>query len=248
MIFVLDLITDDIQLHLLYLFPLVMIAFHSVQKSVVKTAVGVSLMFQGLTLAFENLPLYSKLTLAVLVTLTNILVVYISLIVRAYFLEVTKLSSFDGLTGLRNRISFESIIEMEISKEVRSGGVLSFAVINFDNLKEWNESKGYASGDSALKLLANILQENIRQTDTAARISGDEFAILMPHTDAAECESFSKKLSEIISFQMKNASIAVTASIGHATFSQPPASISEVFQKAENAMHAEQSSGLACIL
>jgi diguanylate cyclase (GGDEF)-like protein len=103
-------------------------------------------------------------------------------------------------------------------------------------------------GDSALKLLGNILLENIRQTDTAARISGDEFAILMPNTDAAECESFCKNLSEKISVQMKNASIAVTASIGHSTFSQPPASVSEVFQKAENAMHAAQSSGLACML
>jgi diguanylate cyclase (GGDEF)-like protein len=162
-------------------------------------------------------------------------------IARANFLEVAKLASFDGLTGLRNRLSFESIVEIELATFARKRhGALSFAFVDLDNFKEFNDAQGHLAGDRALKLLADVLKEHCRQADTVGRIGGDEFAILMPDTSTAECESLCQLLSDKIKSRMADAALPVATSIGHATFDQPPASISEIFLKAENAMHLVQ--------
>ena len=178
-----------------------------------------------------------------MVLLSNITIVFVSRIARINFIEVEQLSSFDSLTGLRNRLSFEVITDIEIDRQKRKKAVFSFAYIDLYKLKDLNETRGYAAGDNAIKLVAQVIRENIRQFDTPARIGGDEFAILMPNTDAAECESFCKQLSLEISKQMEDASLPLSTNIGYATFEDPPVSISEVFDKAENAMHRAKASG-----
>jgi hypothetical protein len=64
----------------------------------------------------------------------------------------------------------------------------------------------------------------------------------MPNTNAAECESFCKQLTLEISKQMEESSLPLSTNIGYATFEMPPISISEVFDKAENAMHRAETS------
>ncbi len=245
LIFLFDLATDaTIQVHMLYIFPLVMVSFHCSQKHLIYVAVILSLSLQGLSLVFDpTLPLFSQIVLGLLVLLSNTLIVYVSRVARINFLEVGRLASFDGLTGLRNRLTFESLTEMEISRQKRNGGTFSFAFIDVDNLKELNDANGYQAGDEALKLLAKILNEHIRETDIAARLGGDEFAILMPNTEEPGCEQFCKELSVKIATLMKKAALPVSTSIGYVTVDQPPASISEVFNKAESAMHVAQASG-----
>ena len=245
LVYALDEMTDaTIQLHMLYMFPLIMTSFHCDRVRIVYAAVILSLVLQGLTLmTHSDIPLFSKLVTAAFVLPTNILIAYVSRIARANFLEVGHLASFDGLTGLHNRLSFESMMEEEIVKQKRNGGVFSFAFIDIDNLKELNDSRGTQAGDDALKLLANVMREHLRQSDTVARLGGDEFAILMPDTGAADCESLCEQLLVRISNRMAEAAFPVSASIGCATFGQAPASISEVFIKAESAMHVAQKSG-----
>ncbi len=245
LIFAADMLTDGrnatIQMHLLYLFPLAMIGFHSDRIMTVRVAVAVSVAIQIVVLAVETLPVYARISLACLFIPSDLFVVYLSRIARANFLEVAKLASFDGLTGLRNRLSFESIMETELVKQARAGSALSFAFIDLDNLKELNEAEGYAAGDNAIKLLARLLQENVRQSDTVARIGGDEFAMLMPDTRAAECEALCNQLSDVINRRLSEAALPVTVSIGHATFERAPQSTSEIVLKAENAMHVVQA-------
>ncbi len=243
-IFVLDMImiTDArIQMHMLYIFPLIMIGFHCERERLVYFAVTLALLLQGITLMlYANFPKLSDIILAALVIPSNILVVYMSRIARINFLEVGHLASFDGLTGLHNRLTFESIIEMEISRQKLNGGVFSFVVVDLDHFKELNDSRGYLAGDNVLKTLATILRENFRQNDTIARIGGDEFAILLSSTDSTDCESLCKQLTVKISNRMYESSYSVSASIGYLTFEQAPASIAEVFNMTENAMHAAQ--------
>ena len=244
-LFVFDMLSDTrVQMHMLYIFPLIMVSFHCERMRLVSTAVALSLVLQGIMLLTNDyLSLISKLALAVLVLPSNIMVAYVSRIARANFLEVGHLSSFDRLTGLRNRLSFESITDLELGRQRRQGGVFSFAFVDVDNLRDLNNARGFHSGDDALKLIAGALQEHIRPYDTAARLGGDEFAILMPNTDEAECESLCRLLSRAISEHMKEASFPISTSVGHATFRQAPVSISEIFQKAEEAMHIAQNSG-----
>ncbi len=244
-IFIFDVVTPStIQMHLLYVFPLIMMGFHCERMGLVNGAVILALLLQGLHLVTDaTLPLSSKIILAIMVFLTNIMIVYVSRIARINFYEVEQLSSYDGLTGLRNRLSFEALTDVEIDRQKHKKGIFSFVYIDINNLRELNETSGYAAGDDAVKLVAHAIRENIRQFDTPARIGGDEFAILIPNADATECESFCKQLSLKISKRMEDASLSLSTSIGYATFEREPASISEVFAKAENAMHRAQSSG-----
>jgi diguanylate cyclase (GGDEF)-like protein len=178
-----------------------------------------------------------------MVLLSDIAIVFLSRIARINFIEVEQLSSFDSLSGLRNRLSFEVITDIEIDRQRHRKAVFSFAYVDINKLKELNESTGYAAGDKAIKLVAHALRENIRQLDTPARIGGDEFAILMPNTNPAECESFCRQLSLKIAQQMEDAALPLSTSIGFATFEKPPASISEVFDRSENAMHRAKATG-----
>jgi diguanylate cyclase (GGDEF)-like protein len=243
--FLLDFFTDGtVQLHLLYVLPLVMIGFHSEKLLPVRIASAFSLIVQGIIISyFDDLSVISKIALLSLVLPSNLVIVYISRVARANFLEVTKLASYDGLTGLRHRLSFESIADMEVVKQQRNGGVFSFAHIDVNSLKELNESRGYLAGDQAIKLIAQVIQENIRETDTAARIGGDEFGVLMPNTDEADCKLLCQQFSQSIASKLGEAALPISTSIGYVTFQHAPTSISEIFLKAENAMHAAQASG-----
>jgi len=234
-----------IQMQLLYIFPLIVISLHCEHIRLISGAVVLALLLQGIHLMIDPIPMSSKIVLAIMIFLSNIAIVFVSRLARINFIEVEQLSSYDSLTGLRNRLSFEVITDIEIDREKLKQAAFSFAYIDLNKLKELNEAKGYAAGDSAIKLVANVIRENIRQIDTPARIGGDEFAILMPNTDAAECESFCKHLSLAISKQMGNTSLTMSTNIGYVTFDSPPISISEVFDKAENAMYRARASGVA---
>jgi diguanylate cyclase (GGDEF)-like protein len=234
---------DTVQMNLLYLFPLIVISLHSERKKLIVWAVLLALVLQGIHIALDDIPLSSKIALAIMIVGSDIAVVFLARIARLNFIEVEQLSSFDSLTGLRNRLSFETIMDVEIDRHKQKKSAFSFAYIDLHNLKELNQTRGYAAGDKAIKLTARVIRENIRQSDTPARIGGDEFAILMPNTDAAECASFCKQLSLEISKQMGDASLPLATDIGYVTFVNPPVSISEVFDNAENAMHRAKTNG-----
>ena len=133
-------------------------------------------------------------------------------------------------------------MDIEIDRQKLRKGVFSLAYIDLNNLKELNQTRGYAAGDNAIKLVAQVIRKSISQFDTPARIGGDEFAILMPNTDDLKCESFCKQLSLEIAKQMEDALLPMSTNIGYALFEKPPASISEVFDKGENAMHKAKAS------
>ncbi len=247
LIFSIDLVTGaTIQMHMLYIFPLIMVSFHCERKILVYISVILALFLQSVTLVMfdASLPTLSRLFIATLLLPSNIMISYVSRIARTNFLEVGNLTTFDRLTGLRNRLSFEKITDLEIQRQQHSGGVFSFVFIDLNNFKELNEARGFLVGDEVLKRVASVIREEVRQSDTASRLGGDEFAILMPNTGTAVCETLCRQLSGAIEASMKEAAFAVSTSIGYATFEQPPVSISEVFHKAEKAMLAAQGSGI----
>src|SRR5947209_3245442 len=89
----------------------------------------------------------------------------------------------DPLTGLLNRRGFEELIETELERSRRSGSPLSLIVGDLDHFKRLNDRHGHAAGDSALERLSLILQTAKRRIDTAARIGGEEFAVILPDSD-----------------------------------------------------------------
>ncbi|HWB70418.1 MAG TPA: GGDEF domain-containing protein, partial [Solirubrobacterales bacterium] len=99
--------------------------------------------------------------------------------------ELRYLADHDSLTGLLDRRRFRAELDQHVSFTARYGGQGAVMIIDIDGLKAINDTLGHHVGDSLIRQVAGILRERVRTTDIAARLSGDEFAVLMPQTDTA---------------------------------------------------------------
>jgi len=97
--------------------------------------------------------------------------------------ELRFLADHDPLTGLLNRRRFRAELDQYVSFTARYGGRGAVMVIDIDGLKEVNDRFGHQAGDTLIRRVSEILRERVRGTDLVARLSGDEFAVLMPQTD-----------------------------------------------------------------
>jgi diguanylate cyclase (GGDEF)-like protein len=97
--------------------------------------------------------------------------------------ELRHLADHDSLTGLLNRRCFRARLDRYVSFSARYGGQGAVMIIDIDGLKEVNDRLGHQPGDNLIRLVAEILRERVRTTDIVARLSGDEFAVLMPQSD-----------------------------------------------------------------
>jgi diguanylate cyclase (GGDEF)-like protein len=97
--------------------------------------------------------------------------------------ELRYLADHDSLTGLLDRRRFRAELDQYVSFSSRYGGQGAVMIIDIDGLKTINDTMGHHAGDKLIRQVAGILRERVRTTDIAARLSGDEFAVLMPQTD-----------------------------------------------------------------
>jgi diguanylate cyclase (GGDEF)-like protein/PAS domain S-box-containing protein len=127
----------------------------------------------------------------------------------------------DFLTGLFNRRHFEQELTKETDRVARYGTPGAVLVIDLDNFKDVNDTFGHTAGDDVLKGVAALLRARLRQTDIVARIGGDEFAVLLPQTDAGHAQRVADDLVKSLGRQMAmlaDHSIHITASIGVTLF------------------------------
>src|SRR3954465_2446565 len=99
--------------------------------------------------------------------------------------ELRYLADHDSLTGLLDRRRFRSELDSYVSFSARYGGQGAVMIIDIDGLKGVNDSLGHHAGDNLIRHVAAIMRERVRTTDIVARLSGDEFAVLMPQSDTA---------------------------------------------------------------
>jgi diguanylate cyclase (GGDEF)-like protein len=99
--------------------------------------------------------------------------------------ELRYLADHDSLTGLLDRRRFRAELDQYVAFSARYGGQGAVMIIDIDGLKTINDSLGHHAGDNLIRQVAAIMRERVRATDIVARLSGDEFAVLMPQTDTA---------------------------------------------------------------
>jgi diguanylate cyclase (GGDEF)-like protein/PAS domain S-box-containing protein len=108
--------------------------------------------------------------------------------------RMADLSHTDSLTGLENHRSFHQRLEEETIRAKRYDTPLALVLLDIDNFKGYNDTFGHAAGDKALQFVALILREASRRNDIVARHGGEEFALLLPHTDLKGALSVAEQL------------------------------------------------------
>jgi diguanylate cyclase (GGDEF)-like protein len=106
------------------------------------------------------------------------------------------LAATDPLTGLANRRAFESRLDELFSGSARHAFDLSVLAIDLDGLKTVNDTLGHPAGDELIQTAARVLRDTCRRADVPARIGGDEFAVLLPHTDAPHAALVAQRLRQ----------------------------------------------------
>jgi diguanylate cyclase (GGDEF)-like protein/PAS domain S-box-containing protein len=152
--------------------------------------------------------------------------------------QIEFLSYHDHLTGLHNR----RYLTQELNNmDMRANLPLTVMTLDVNGLKLTNDAFGHAMGDLLLRTVADILNKACRAGDLIARIGGDEFAILLPRTDAAKARMIKQRILQE-AMNTKLDSIVVSLAIGYAVKTSVSESIENVFTKADKQMYKEKFS------
>ncbi|HHT17370.1 MAG TPA: diguanylate cyclase [Papillibacter sp.] len=154
------------------------------------------------------------------------------------FEEIKYLSFHDHLTGLYNRRYFDNIIKQMDDQRYYP---LSIVISDVNGLKLINDSFGHAQGDELLVKAAELLQQGCRKNDICARIGGDEFAILLPNTNAAQAGKIVDRIKQMQS-KVKIKQLDLSMSFGYAVKQDEKSDIELVFSEAENKMYRNKIS------
>lgn len=125
----------------------------------------------------------------------------------------------DVLTEIPNRLAYDERLNLELANYRRNKDPFTLVVWDIDFFKKVNDTYGHAAGDQVLKLVASILNKNIRETDFIARYGGEEFVSILPGTDIKGAQLITDKLRELIAsskFHFREEAVNVTVSSGFA--------------------------------
>jgi len=156
-------------------------------------------------------------------------------------------SLLDILTGIANRKYIEQKISENINEFERYGHKFGLLFIDIDHFKAVNDKYGHNAGDEILKIISKTLSKNIRSFDTAGRLGGEEFVVLIQNIDINSLKKTSEKLRALVeasSYQSHNPDIiiSVTISVG-ATISRPGDKPKDILNRADSLMYQSKKSG-----
>jgi diguanylate cyclase (GGDEF)-like protein len=151
----------------------------------------------------------------------------------------------DDLTSLPNRRRFMSEFRREAQRADRSGTALSVIVLDIDDFKKVNDTWGHETGDAVLRGLAEALAAATRSVDLAARLGGEEFAVLLPNTDAEGAEGVAERIQRdlaAMSTPVRDGTLRVTASFGISSFPDI-APLGELLNDADRCLYEAKRAG-----
>lgn len=169
-------------------------------------------------------------------------------IVEQEILEVLEHRSVtDPLTGLFNRYHFEATLKREAARCSRNQSRLSLLLLDVDQLKAVNDRRGHQAGDQILARVAGAITESLRGSDTASRYGGDEFAVILPDTDAGAARLVAERICSRVG--ASDASITITVSGGVAELSVAATGPSEAWliAAADRALYRAKGRGGNCV-
>ncbi|HEX7790470.1 MAG TPA: sensor domain-containing diguanylate cyclase [Afipia sp.] len=161
-------------------------------------------------------------------------------------LQLRTLAMRDNLTGALSRRAFRDEATRAIALAVRHKHHLSCAVFDLDHFKSVNDANGHAVGDLVLKACVESCRQELREADVVGRIGGEEFAILLPHTNRDSAMGVVEKARAAmtrIHVQGKSGAVKISASFGIASLDRSVSDIDELLIRADTALYQAKNTG-----
>jgi diguanylate cyclase (GGDEF)-like protein len=157
------------------------------------------------------------------------------------------LSIHDGLTGLVNATFFHAVLAREIERSLRTGRICSLMVIDIDHFKRINDTYGHSMGDRVLQSVAAQMKHSLRSMDTAARIGGEEFAVILPECapeDAIHAATRIHSVLNPLTLALDQTTLQLTTSVG-LVWTNPNVAVSSaaLLSEADQEMYRAKRSG-----
>ncbi|QYN04039.1 GGDEF domain-containing protein [Pseudomonas protegens] len=157
--------------------------------------------------------------------------------------QLQHLSRTDHLTQLYNRGHWEQRLQFEYS---RHGSSIALLMLDIDHFKSINDRHGHQAGDAVIKRVSELIHQHVRDSDVAGRYGGEEFAILLPHTDLAGARTLAERLRQSVEEQEvihNGQTIAFTISLGIACLDRPARDHRCLIEWADQALYASKRAG-----
>ncbi|HTX63109.1 MAG TPA: diguanylate cyclase [Acidimicrobiales bacterium] len=158
-----------------------------------------------------------------------------------------QIATTDVLTGLPNRRHFETQLELDGARAMRSGEPLSFVLLDIDYFKAVNDGYGHPAGDRVLVKLAERLRSEVRAGDVLARYGGEEFALLLPGLESDEAFVAARRLTQAVGslpFPIdRSTEVPITVSAGVVSYPRDVGSTEELAAAADRALYAAKRAG-----
>ncbi len=152
-------------------------------------------------------------------------------------------SLLDGLTGLGNHRAFQEELDAQIASTRDHGTPLALLVIDVDDLKKTNDRRGHAAGDEILRTVAQVMYANLRRSDRAFRIGGDEFALLLPGCGVDDATLIANHLLAATLGGNHGRGGAFSVTIGVSAYPQPSSDRQQLIHHADAAMYSGKRHG-----
>jgi diguanylate cyclase (GGDEF)-like protein/putative nucleotidyltransferase with HDIG domain len=149
----------------------------------------------------------------------------------------------DPLTKLSNRRGFRELLDLELERARRGEAPMTVLVGDIDHFKEVNDRSGHHVGDAALQRVARLLERGKRQIDGAARVGGEEFALILPDTDGQGAFVIAERLRCDLREEFSGDTVAITISFGVASYPQHGETAASLLRAADEALYAAKESG-----
>jgi len=167
--------------------------------------------------------------------------------------SLSMMAMSDALTGLPNRRAFEEALTRDLARTERQGGAVTLILIDADHFKKVNDTYGHQGGDTVLRALSDVLRESTRTSDIAARVGGEEFALILPQTDSDNALVVAERVR--MRFAVRKIAlddgrvVKATVSLGMATVKSPGCRTADkaLYEAADKALYDAKASGRNCV-
>jgi diguanylate cyclase (GGDEF)-like protein len=190
--------------------------------------------------SFEAMVVNRAMTIVVIVGIAFLL----KRVSAAHWL-LARIATIDSLTGIFNRGHFMALLAREQQRADRYGTSFAFLMLDIDHFKRVNDTYGHPVGDEALKAMAEAASKFLRPTDTIGRFGGEEFVVLLPHTDEAGAVRAAERIRESVAQVVVPAAgpeMRLTVSVGATTYVRKTR-LDQLLAGADRALYVAKAGG-----